>query len=32
MSAILKTQIEKITSLTEEEFQYVLLHFTLKKI
>ena len=31
MSAILKSQIEKITSLTEEEFQYVLSHFTLKK-
>jgi CRP-like cAMP-binding protein len=31
MSEILRQQIEKITSLTDEEFDYVLSHFTYKK-
>ena len=31
MSEILRRQIEKITPLTDQEFEYILSHFTLKK-
>jgi CRP-like cAMP-binding protein len=32
MSALLKQQIEKITTLTDDEFAYILSHFTNKKL
>lgn len=32
MSEILRRQIEKITPLTDQEFEYILSHFTLKKL
>ncbi len=32
MSEILRQQIEKITPLTDEEFDYILSHFTIKKL
>jgi CRP-like cAMP-binding protein len=32
MSALLKQQIEKITTLTDDEFAYILSHFTSKKL
>ena len=32
MSEILRRQIENITPLTDQEFEYILSHFTLKKL